>query len=147
MSSFIFGWRGSVAWDALVRGTEGDTQGVGGLCLPWGFHAVHTSTSGMSHNQTHWLLLNWPAGLSLAHLEASCLKTLPLQFTLALQLPTIVCPAIAQTRWLIPDAPLSPYHRCKNYFSCAAQWGQSGGWGPGSWQAAMTCRWEMLHLG
>lgn len=70
--------------------TVGDTQGVGGLCLPWGFHAVQTSTPGMSHNQTHWLLLNWPAGPPLAHLEASCLKTLPLQFTLPLQLPTTV---------------------------------------------------------
>lgn len=68
----------------------GDTQGVGGLCLPWGFHAVQTSTPGMSRNQTHWLLLNWPAGPPLAHVEPSCLKTPPLQFTLPLQLPTTV---------------------------------------------------------
>lgn len=55
-----------------VKGTVGDTQGVGGLCLPWGFHAVQTSTSGMSHNQTHWLRLNRPAVPPLAHLEPSC---------------------------------------------------------------------------
>lgn len=77
-------------WLLCSGGTGGDTQGVGGLCLPWGFHTVHKSTSGMSHNQTHWLPLNWPAGLPLAHLGASCPKTLPMQFTLALQLPPIV---------------------------------------------------------
>lgn len=56
-----------------AQGGQWVTQGVGGLCLPWGFHAVQTSTSGMSHHQTHWLLLNWPAGSPLAHREASCL--------------------------------------------------------------------------
>lgn len=74
---------------ALLWGDRGWHTGVGGLCLPWGFHTVHKSTSGMSHNQIHWVPLNWPAGPPLAHLGASCLKTLPVQFTLALQLPPI----------------------------------------------------------
>lgn len=42
--------------DVLVRGMVSDTHGVGGLCLPWGFHSVQTSTPGMSHNQSHALV-------------------------------------------------------------------------------------------
>lgn len=100
-----------------VGGTVGDTQGVGGLCLPWGFHAVQTSASGMSHNQTHWLLLNWPAGPSLAHLEASCLKTLPLQFTLPLQLPTTVARCLPRhSTATVTHSRRTQYRHRKNNF-------------------------------
>lgn len=120
-----------------------DTQGVGGLCLPSGFHAIHTSTSGMSHNQTHWLLLNWPARPSLAHLGPAAWKHCPcnlLSLCSCLQLSTVVCHTIAQTQWVSPDIRPSPYQHCKNSFS------QSGWRGPSSWETAMTYRCERVHL-
>lgn len=97
-----------------VSGGLGGT--VGGLCLPWGFHAVQTSTLGMSHNQTLWLLPNWPAGLPLAHLRASCLPE-----TVTDCLPG--CGADAVTR-SAHTPPLCRHH--KNNWGLAAQWSQFG---------------------
>lgn len=135
-------------------GTVGVTQGVSGLCLPWGFHTGHKSTLGMSHNQTHWLLLNWPAGPPLAHLGSSCLKTL--QFTLALHSLPFVAPVVWPGRGadtvthppLMTTAVPCRAGCCKNTALVWANNGsQSGRWGPVSWQVAVACRWEMLHVG
>lgn len=133
-----------VAVDALVRRAAGEAEGVGGPCLPRGFHAVETSSSGMSHNQTRWLLLNWPAGLPLAHLEASCLKNTASPFAVASDCHPLPAPpwdadAVTHSTRMTLAKPRKTTSLHKG--------SQSGRGGPSSWETAVTDRWEMLHLG
>lgn len=86
---------------------------------------------------------NWPAVPPLAHLEASCLKTLPFTILLSLCSCLQLSPRrTAQTPWLILDVRPSPCRHRKNNFSLAAQWESVR-----TRRLRLTYRWEMLRLG
>lgn len=138
--------------DDVVRGTVGDTQGVGGLCLPWGFHAVQTSTSGMSRNQTHWLLLNWPRwaaiGSSGGQLSENTAFAIYSPFAAAYNCHPVSAPRHTTDTVTHPiRATLAvPRHR-KNNSSPDAQWEPVMMRRPCVLETVMTDRWEKLHLG